>query len=91
MVTTTDGTTYERYSRISVARGTKRKPYNDVIPELPGTIKADEYDEGLSGVSYNNASRSTTTATKDGQWMEYTVDVKEDERKWHVPSVRIWV
>ena len=78
VVTTTDGTTYERYSRISVARGTKRKPYNDVIPELPGTIKADEYDEGLSGVSYNNASRSTTTATKDGQWMEYTVDVKED-------------
>ena len=78
VVTTTDGTTYERYSRISVARGTKRKPYNDVVPELPGTIKIEEYDEGLSGISYYNATRNTSTTTKDGQWMEYTVDVKED-------------
>ena len=78
VVTTTDGTTYERYSRISVARGAKRKPYNDVVPELPGIIKIEEYDEGVSGVAYYNATRNTSTATKDGQWMEYTVDVKED-------------
>lgn len=78
VVTTTDGSTYERLSRFQVNRGTSRKPYNDVVVELPGTIKAQEYDEGMTGIAYYNASRSTTTATKDGQWMEYTVDVKED-------------
>lgn len=78
VVTTTDGSTYERLSRFQVNRGTSRKPYNDVVVDLPGTIKAQEYDEGMTGIAYYNASRSTTTATKDGQWMEYTVDVKED-------------
>ena len=79
VVTTTDGSTYERYSRFSVLSSTTvRSPYNDVVPTLPGTIKAEEYDNGASGVSYSNASRNTTTATKDGGWMEYTVDVKED-------------
>ena len=79
VVTTTDGSTYERYSRINVARGAKREPYNETVPQLPGTIKIEEYDKGLPDVSYSkNSSRSTNTATKDGQWMEYTVDVKED-------------
>ena len=77
VVTTTDGSTYERLSRFQVTRGTKRKPYNDVVAELPGTIKVEEYDEGMSGVAYSNASR-TSYAMKDNQWMEYTVDVKED-------------
>ena len=77
VVTATDGSTYERYGRFSVQRGTKRSPYNDVVPQLPGTIDVTEFDEGLSGVVYNNASRSLAT-TKDGQWMEYTVDVQED-------------
>lgn len=40
VVTTTDGSTYERLSRFQVNRGTSRKPYNDVVVELPGTIKA---------------------------------------------------
>jgi len=78
VVTTTDGATYERYGTITVSRGTKRSPYNDVVPQLPGTINAVEYDNGLSGVAYYNASRSVTTATKDNQWMEYTVDVQEE-------------
>lgn len=80
VVTTTDGSTYERLSRFQVVRGTKREPFNDEVPELPGMIKADEYDKGASGVAYSNVSREnfTTTATKDGAWMEYTVDVKED-------------
>ena len=80
IVTTTDGTTYERRSQFQVARGTKREPYNAAVPELPGTISADEFDKGLPGVTYNNVSRDkfTTTTTKDGAWMEYTVDVKED-------------
>ena len=79
VVTTTDGSTYERYSRINVARGSKREPYSETVPQLPGTIKIEEYDKGMSGVAYSsNASRNTSLATKDGQWMEYTVDVTED-------------
>jgi GH35 family endo-1,4-beta-xylanase len=80
VVTTTDGSTYERLSRFQVTRGAKREPYNEVVPELPGMIKADEYDKGASGVAYSNVSRDNfiSTATQDGAWMEYTVDVKED-------------
>lgn len=87
VVTTTDGSTYERYGRFQVLSGTtKREPYNEVVPELPGTINAGEFDKGLSGVSYSGVSTTvlksrdkfSTTATQDGQWVEYTVDVKED-------------
>ena len=78
VVTTTDGTTFERYSRFTVSRGAKREPFNETVPELPGTILAEEYDKGMDGVAQHGASRSSDTATKDGQWMEYTVDVKED-------------
>lgn len=78
VVTTTDGATYERQSRINVLSSTiVRKPYLDEIPTLPGTIETKNYDAGAQGVSYYNASRSKV-ATKDDQWMEYTVDVKED-------------
>ena len=79
VVTTTDGSTYERLSRFNVlSSSTKREPYNATVPKLPGTIVVGEYDKGASGVSYSNASRSATTATKTGGWMEYTVDVKEE-------------
>ncbi len=78
VVYATDGSTYERYGRFNVVKGTKRAPYNETVPELPGTVVVTDYDKGASGVSYYNASRTASTATKDGQWMEYTVDVKED-------------
>ena len=87
VVTTTDGETYERYGRIQVLSGeTKREPYNETLPELPGTIVAGEFDKGVSGVSYSGVSTTvyksrdkfSTTATQDGAWVEYTVDVKED-------------
>jgi len=78
VVTATDSTTYERYGRFNVLSSTtKREPYNETVPVLPGTINTSEYDKGASGVTYNSASRSNT-ATKDGAWMEYTVDVAED-------------
>ena len=78
VVTATDGSTYERYGRFNVLTSTtKRTPYNETVPELPGTIVVSEYDKGASGVSYYSASRSTA-ATKDGAWMEYTVDVAQD-------------
>ena len=78
VVTATDGSTYERYGYFKVQKGAKRSPYNDVVPQLPGTIDVTAYDNGMSGVSYYNATRSLTSATKNGQWMEYTVDVQED-------------
>ena len=82
VVTTTDGSTYERLSQIQVSRGEKREPYNESVPELPGTINAEEYDKGMSGVAYGNIAvardKFTTTATRDNSWMEYTVDVKEE-------------
>lgn len=78
VVTTTDGATYERLSRFEVLSGTtKRQPYHEEVLQLPGTIPVTEYDKGVAGVTYNNASRSNAV-TKDGQWMEYTVDVAED-------------
>ena len=78
VVTTTDGTTYERYSRFEVlSSSTKREPYPETVPQLPGTINITEYDKGASKVSYYNASRSLAP-TKDEAWMEYTVDVAED-------------
>ena len=87
IVTATDGSTYERYGRFQVlSETTKREPYNEIVSELPGTINAGEFDKGASGVSYNKVSTTviksrdkfSTTATQDGQWMDYTVDVKED-------------
>jgi GH35 family endo-1,4-beta-xylanase len=79
VVTATDGSIYERYGRINVVSSrNKHEPYNETVPELPGTINIMEYDKGASGVNFSNAARNLTTAMKDGQWMEYTVDVKED-------------
>ena len=77
VVTATDGSTYERYGRFNVLSSTtKREPYNVEPFSLPGTIDATQYDKGASKVTYYSASRSVA-ATKDNQWMEYTVDVKE--------------
>ena len=87
VVTTTDGSTYERYGRFQVlSNTTKREPYNEVVPELPGTINPGEFDKGAPGVSYSGVTTTVyksrdkfvTTATQDGAWMEYTVDVTED-------------
>ena len=77
VVTATDGTTYERYGRFQVAKGTKRTPYNGSAIEIPGTIKTSEFDKGLAGVVASSTTRSFPMSVQDGQWMEYTVDVKE--------------
>ena len=74
-----DGKTYERYANVTVLNSTtRRKPFNGTASTLPGSILVNEYDEGASGVTYNKASRNTTSATQTGGWMEYSVDVKED-------------
>jgi hypothetical protein len=77
VVTATDGSTYERLSRVNVLSSTvKREPYNETLPQLPGNIVVTEYDKGASGVTYNSATRNNA-ATKDGQWMDYTVEVAD--------------
>ena len=79
IITATDGSTYERLSRFNVLSSTTvRAPYNDVVPELPGTINVEEFDTGADGVTYSKASRSSATATQTGGWMEFTVDVKKE-------------
>ena len=79
VVTATDGTTYERYGGFTVAKGTKRSPYNGTPIEIPGIVKANEYDKGLVDVTYSSGvSRSNPMSVSNGQWMDYTVDVKEE-------------
>ena len=84
VVTATDGSTYERISRITVQSGTtKREPFNETIPTLPCTIKSGEYDKGVSGVSFSNVTRNNDDSSapikaNTKSWMEYTVDVAED-------------
>ena len=84
VVTTTDGSTYERLSRFNILSSTEvREPYNEIVPSLPGTININEYDKGASGVSYSSPcydykTRATASSTKSNGWMEYTVFVKEE-------------
>ena len=79
VITATDGSTYERYSRFNVLNSTElREPFNGTPVELPGTINVTEFDKGAQTVSYNKASRTGTSSMQSDGWMEYTVDVKED-------------
>jgi GH35 family endo-1,4-beta-xylanase len=84
VVTATDGSTFERLSRISVQNGaTKREPYNETLPALPCTIKVGEFDKGISGVAYNNVTRNSDDTSapikvSTNSWMEYTVNLAEE-------------
>lgn len=79
VITATDGSTYERYSRFNVLNSTElREPFNGAPVELPGTINVTEFDKGAQNVSYNKASRTGTSSMQSDGWMEYTVNVKED-------------
>ena len=79
VITATDGTTYERYGRFNVAKGTKRSPYNETAIEIPGIIQANEFDKGMADITYKSGvSRSNPMSPSSDQWMDYTVDVKED-------------
>ena len=79
VVTATDGSTYERYGRFNAKKSkNKYQPYNETVPQIPGTIKIIEFDKGTAEINFYNASRTESTAMKDGQWMDYTVDVLED-------------
>ena len=96
VVTTTDGTQYERLSSINAAQ---RSPYKGVI-ELPGTLEVEDFDSGSEGFTYHDSDnkdegdahyRSDNGGvdlvkgnggcalgyTASGEWVEYSVDVKE--------------
>lgn len=97
VVYTDDGDTYERLSGFTAYN--PRKPHKTI--NLPGTIQAEDFDEGAPGISYydsdntaegNGSSyRSDGTGvdivtgnsgyaigyTSSGEWLEYTVNVKE--------------
>ena len=98
IVTTTDGTQYERLSGFTVYES--RIPYNGGA-ELPGVLEAenfdgkvegmtfhdsDNYDEGHTSYRSDNGGVDIVTGnggyaigyTATGEWLDYTVDVKED-------------
>lgn len=99
VVTCTDGSTYERYSSLSVYGS--QGAYKGIVTELPGVIEAENFDTGGAGIAYydTNSSREGNVtnyrtesgpdidkvgndgyalgATKKGEWVEYTVNVKE--------------
>ena len=102
VVTTTDGNMYERTARFTVLSSTaKRQPFKGEVPQLPGVVEAENFDEGADGVSFHDTDNTkqgdktyrTDAAgvdivkvgddgfgigyTKDGEWLQYTVDVKE--------------
>ena len=74
VVTTTDGSVYERLARFQVlASTTKREPYNEVVPEVPGTIMAEEFDLAPStGVvesgEYAGVSTNPKRATHENKY-----------------------
>ena len=100
VVTTTDGSTYDRYSAITVCN--PRAAYKNTPTVLPGVLEAENFDTGADGIAFHDSNsnkegtgssyRSDTGGidverggtgytigyTQVGEWMEYTVDVKED-------------
>ena len=98
VVTATDGSTYERMSGFTVYP--PRAPYNGVT-ELPGTLEAEDFDQGAEGISYHDSDNQDEGKvnyrsdegcgvdivrgngsyaigyTNNGEWLEYTVNVKE--------------
>ncbi|MBQ0021664.1 MAG: endo-1,4-beta-xylanase [Prevotellaceae bacterium] len=99
VVTNTDGSTFERYSTVTVCN--PRAPYKNTIAEIPGVIQAENFDSGADGIAFhdNNSKKEGDAASyrsdtggidivnggtgkaigycEVGEWMEYTVNVKE--------------
>ena len=93
-----DGTSYERWSGFEVFK--PRQAYKGNPISLPGTLQAENFDEGAEGIAYHdsdNTDEGKTSYRSDnggvdivtgngghaigytssGEWLEYTVDVKE--------------
>ncbi|MCQ2221623.1 MAG: endo-1,4-beta-xylanase, partial [Prevotella sp.] len=99
VVTTTDGSTYERYGAVTSCN--PRAAYKNTPQELPGVLQAENFDTGADGIAFHDSNSSkqgtgssyrtdtggidvekggtgyTVGYTEVGEWMEYTVNVKE--------------
>ena len=99
VVTTTDGSSWTRYSEVTVC--TPRAPYKNTPTDLPGILQLENFDSGADGLAFhdNNSQKQGDAAsyrsdtggvdvikcgtgygigwTEVGEWMEYTVNVKE--------------
>ena len=53
IVYTTDGSEYTRYSHITTYP--PRKPFNDTVLQLPGTLQAENFDGGADGISFHDS------------------------------------
>ena len=62
VVTTTDGTKYERIGSFTAYNYKERKPYKDIT--LPGTLEAEDFDEGSDTQAFhdNDTKNEGTTA-----------------------------
>ena len=70
VVTTTDGSTYERLSGITVYN--PRAPFKGVIA-LPGTIQSENFDMGAEGDAYHDSdsnNQGTTAYRNDGSGVD---------------------
>ena len=68
VVTCTDGSTYERYSEITVAN--PRSPFKNTPAVLPGKVEAENFDCGPEGISFHDAN-----SNKQGTGASYRTDI----------------
>lgn len=67
VVTTTDSTTYTRYSTINVVNA--RAPFRRTVATIPGTIEAENFDLGADGVAFHDSN-----SNKEGNAATYRSD-----------------
>ena len=61
IVYTTDGGQYTRYSHVTTYK--QRAPYKGVVTQIPGTIKAVDFDSGADGIAFHDSdSRNEGTS-----------------------------
>lgn len=93
VATLVDGSTVE--SQVKVFVNIPQTPYNGTPFAVPGKIEAEEFDFGGDGYAYYDKdaeNRNGTTRdegvdmsataigyTEEGEWLEYTVDIKCDD------------
>lgn len=71
VVTDTEGTTYERISGMNVV--SPRKPYTGDPIVLPGTIEAENFDQGAEGIAFHDSN-----TTREGDAASYRTDTGID-------------
>lgn len=67
VVTTTDGSSWTRYSEITVCN--PRAPYKNTIAKVPGTIQLENFDSGADGIAFHD-----NNSQKQGDGASYRSD-----------------